>query len=374
MNVVLFVHSLVSDWNHGNAHFLRGIMRELQAQGHDAIAYEPRGGWSRSHLLQDHGEVALSRFAATFPALRSIEYDNETLNLDRALDGADVVIAHEWNEPALIARLGRHRQTRGGYVLLFHDTHHRAVTAPAEIGRFELGGYDGVLCFGAVICSIYRERGWAARAWTWHEAADTFLFRPRPEIGRSGDLVWIGNWGDDERGEELREFLFRPAARLGLRPLICGVRYPAVALAEIAAAGGRYGGWLANAMVPETFARHRLTVHVPRRPYTEALPGIPTIRVFEALACGIPLICAPWSDSERLFRPGRDYLVARSGAEMGAMMQAVLTEPALADSLAASGIETIRTRHTCAHRVAELLDICAQCGSHAARTAAAPAA
>ncbi len=73
MNVVLFVHSLVSDWNHGNAHFLRGIMRELQAQGHDAVAYEPRGGWSRSHLLQDHGEVALSRFAATFPALRSIE-------------------------------------------------------------------------------------------------------------------------------------------------------------------------------------------------------------------------------------------------------------------------------------------------------------
>ena len=372
MKVVLFVHSLVSDWNHGNAHFLRGIMRELLAQGHDAIAYEPRGGWSRSHLLQDHGEAAVGAFAAAFPALRSIEYDSKTLDLDQALDGADLVVAHEWNEPALIARLGRHRQTRGGHVLLFHDTHHRAVTAPQDIGRFDLSGYDGALCFGAVICAIYQERGWSQRAWTWHEAADTALFRPLPGIATTDDLVWIGNWGDDERSAELREFLFSPATRLGLRPLICGVRYPEAALAEIAAAGGGYGGWLANARVPETFARHRLTVHVPRRPYVEALPGIPTIRVFEALACGIPLICAPWSDSERLFRPGRDYLVARNGGEMRTMMQAVLAEPALAEGLAASGLKTIRARHTCAHRVAELLAICAQCRGEAVPAAAAP--
>ena len=57
--------------------------------------------------------------------------------------------------------------------------------------------------------------------------------------------------------------------------------------------------------MPEVFARFRVTVHVPRRPYVEALPGIPTIRVFEALACGIPLVCAPWDDAEGLFTPGR---------------------------------------------------------------------
>ena len=55
-----------------------------------------------------------------------------------------------------------------------------------------------------------------------------------------------------------------------------------------------------------------MTVHVPRRPYVEALPGIPTIRVFEALACGIPLVSAPWADSEGLFPPGRLPLVART--------------------------------------------------------------
>jgi spore maturation protein CgeB len=93
----------------------------------------------------------------------------------------------------------------------------------------------------------------------------------------------------------------------------------------------------------------------------EALPGIPTIRVFEALACGIPLICASWSDSEGLFHPGRDYLVARDGSEMTEMIRAVLADHGLAASLATSGLETVRSRHTCAHRAAELLAICAAC-------------
>ena len=44
MRIVLFCHSLISDWNHGNAHFLRGIASELQACGHHVAAYEPANG------------------------------------------------------------------------------------------------------------------------------------------------------------------------------------------------------------------------------------------------------------------------------------------------------------------------------------------
>ena len=360
MRFAFFVHSLVSDWNHGNAHFLRGVMRELMREGHEAVAYEPRDGWSRTNLVADQGEDAVDRFARTFPRLRSVVYDPEQPDLDRMLDGTDAVIVHEWNEPSLVARIGRHRRSHP-YALLFHDTHHRAATAADEISRFDLSGFDGVLCFGEVIRRIYLRQGWAKRAWTWHEAADTALFRPHPGTAKTGDLVWIGNWGDEERSEELREFLLRPVGALGLRAVLYGVRYPAAALAEIDAAGARYGGWLSNASAPDVFAEHRLTVHVPRRPYVEALPGIPTIRVFEALACGIPLICAPWSDSEGLFRPGRDYLVARDGREMREMIRAVLADPVLAAGLAASGLETIHARHTCANRVADLLAICAAC-------------
>ena len=137
------------------------------------------------------------------------------------------------------------------------------------------------------------------------------------------------------------------------------MRYPEAALATLRRYGARYHGWAANAAAPGLFARHLATVHVPRRFYVERLPGIPTIRVFEALACGIPLVCAPWDDAEGLFRPGRDYLVARTGAEMEGHLRALRSDAGLRQALAASGLATIRARHTCAHRAEELLSIAA---------------
>lgn len=109
--------------------------------------------------------------------------------------------------------------------------------------------------------------------------------------------------------------------------------------------------------MPQAFARHRVTVHVPRRPYVAALPGIPTIRPFEALACAIPLVSAPWSDVEGLFRPGIDYLVAQDGDEMQRCLKEVLSNPALAQELARNGLSRIAGHHTCRHRAAELLTI-----------------
>jgi spore maturation protein CgeB len=135
------------------------------------------------------------------------------------------------------------------------------------------------------------------------------------------------------------------------------VRYPAEARALLADAGIEYRGWLPNYDAPAAFARARVTVHVPRRPYAKALPGIPTIRVFEALACGIPLVSAPWDDVENLFTSGADYLVATNGSAMQSQLRELLNDPARARSLAAHGRRTILARHTCAHRVDELLGV-----------------
>jgi spore maturation protein CgeB len=360
-----FYHSLISDWNHGNAHFLRGVVHELQIRGHEVVVCEPRDGWSRRNLIAEHGARAVARFAAAFPDLRSVEYDLETLDLDAILDQADVVIVHEWNPPELIRRIGRHR-AGSAHRLLFHDTHHRSVSAPDEIGRFGLETYDGILAFGDVVRELYVRRGWTRRAWTWHEAADVRLFRPIEGERREGDLVWVGNWGDGERTAELDAFLLQPVRRLDLAARVYGVRYPEQALRSLAAAGISYGGWLPNYRVPETFARFAVTIHVPRRPYARALPGIPTIRVFEALACGIPLISAPWSDCEGLFRRD-DMLFAADREQMTRHIRAVLADPELARSLAENGLETIRARHTCGHRVDQLLDICAELGAGGAR-------
>lgn len=357
MRIVFFVHSLLSDWNHGNAHFLRGVATELTSRGHDVRVFEPRDAWSLRNLLADHGEAALQGFHAAYPGLASQRYDLATLDLDRALDGADLTIVHEWNDHGLVARIGGHRKHGGGYRLLFHDTHHRSVTAPGEMAAYDLSGYDGVLAFGGVVRDLYLERGWAARAWTWHEAADTRVFHPVEGESKQGDLVWIGNWGDEERTAELHEFLIGPVRDLRLDAQVHGVRYPGAGREALAAAGIEYAGWLPNYEVPRTFARFRMTVHVPRRPYVEALPGIPTIRPFEALACGIPLVSAPWEDAERLFHPGKDYLVARDGAAMKRHLRDLLNDPAMAREISLCGRRTILDRHTCAHRVDELLAI-----------------
>jgi spore maturation protein CgeB len=363
MRIALFVHSLLSDWNHGNAHFLRGIGTELQARGHTVLFFEPRDAWSLRNLLADHGESALDGFRAAYPTLASTRYDLgrlDLLDLDTALDDVDLVLVHEWNDHGLVHRLGEQRKHGNRFRLLFHDTHHRAVSAPGQMAAYDLSGYDGVLAFGAVIRDVYLERGWAERAWTWHEAADARVFRPLADEPREGDLVWIGNWGDDERTAELHEFLIDPARELGLQARVHGVRYPEPARAALAEAGIEYAGWLPNHQVPRAFARFRATVHVPRRPYVEALPGIPTIRPFEALACGIPLISSPWDDAEGLFTPGEDFLVAESGTAMKRCLRDVLNDPDLARQLAERGRRTILERHTCAHRVDELLAIDAE--------------
>jgi spore maturation protein CgeB len=372
MRVVMFVHSLVSDWNHGNAHFLRGIVRELRARGHEVRVLEPSDGWSRAQLVAGQGAGALDLLEQEHADLQSIAYDPGLLDLDAALDGADLVLVHEWNHPALVRAVGDHRRVTGGYRLLFHDTHHRSVSAPDEMAAYDLSAYDGVLAFGEVIRQRYLDAGWANRVWTWHEAADVRRFVPLPRRGPDGDLVWIGNWGDEERTAELEEFLIGPVERLGLRARVHGVRYPPAALARLARARIVYGGWLANHLVPLVYAHFTVTIHVPRRPYVEELPGIPTIRVFEALACGIPLVSAPWEDSEDLFTPGADYLVARDGTAMAARLRDLLDDPPAARALAAHGLGTVLSRHTCAHRVDELLSIVASLQPAPAASASSP--
>ncbi len=356
MKVVMFYHSLVSDWNHGNAHFLRGIASELLAEGHEVEVFEPSDSWSRLNLIERFGNDPLSRFEDAYPELESHIYDSAHFYPEAAIRDADLVIVHEWNTPELVSQIGKLR-LKHPFVLLFHDTHHRMVTEPDVMGRYDLSNYDGVLAYGKVLRDLYLSRKISRRAWVWHEAADVRRFHPKPGVPKDGDVVWIGNWGDEERSAELHEYLIEPVRALGLRAAVYGVRYPGSARVELARAGIEYRGWLPNFQVPDVFARFHLTIHVPRRPYVQALPGIPTIRPFEALACGIPLVSAPWSDVENLFVPGQDMVFAKDGADMQSQLQSLMSDADAREALSKHGLETIQSRHTCAHRVRELMAI-----------------
>ena len=147
MKIVYFSHALTSCWNHGNAHFQRGLLRELQAMGHSIAAYEPADSWSRQNLIIDQGQTAVSNFHTAFPGVEVHTY-NGTEDVSSALYGAQLAIVHEWTDPAIVAAIGRHGSSTPGLTILFHDTHHRAVSDPAAMRAYDLSAYDGILAFG----------------------------------------------------------------------------------------------------------------------------------------------------------------------------------------------------------------------------------
>jgi spore maturation protein CgeB len=363
LRIAYFAHTLRSDWNNGNAHFLRGLMRGLVRLGHEIVVLEPETEWSIENLRNEpEGERALRNFAETYSDFKVSTYRRDCPEPERCfrerLRGMDIVILHEWNQPELAQMLLAIRQQLG-YKLLFHDTHHRASSSPDQLQRFGLKRFDGIISFGDALSELYRDRFGLEHVWTLHEAADTSVFKPHPEITRQEEIVWVGNWGDDERAAEISEFLLKPAAtlRAAARTTIYGVRYPESALRALSDAGVTYGGYLPNLDAPLLYARAKATVHVPRQQYTGAMKGIPTIRVFEALACGIPLVSAPWEDAEELFRAG-DLRWATNAAEMTAALRTLLTDKAAAEDQALRGLETILSRHTCLHRAKQLTEIC----------------
>ena len=362
----IFAHSWMSDWNHGNAHFLRGLAQELMNLGHEVRGYEEENAWSRKNLHEEGEETesrAVQQFREAFPQLevRTYRPGADFDNFAKAeLGAADIVLVHEWNRPETANSILQ-RKRKLGFRVLFHDTHHRAYTSAKEILQFKLAEFDGVLAFGEAIRRIYQDGFGVPRTWTFHEAADTAHFKWM-SAAKDTDVVWVGNWGDEERTRELQEFLVQPATSVRSKVAVYGVRYPRAAQAKLADAGIEYRGYLPNLAAPRAYARSQLTLHVPRKFYSNGLSGVPTIRVFETLACGIPLLCAPWSDTEGLFTQGEDYVCVENGKAMEAEIRYFLRDGRARQQLAAHGLRTIQEKHTCAHRARQLIDICEELG------------
>jgi spore maturation protein CgeB len=361
LSIAYFAHSLRSDWNNGNAHFLRGLLRSMGQLNHDVLIFEPVDGWSIENLKSESMRTySLQQFSDIYPDLVIHPYGSSCVaSLEcwrELLHNTDIVIVHEWNPPELAQTLLQLRDEIS-FRLVFHDTHHRASSAPEQLRLLGIDRFDAVLVFGEALATIYRERFDIQRVWTLHEAADTTVFKPLPRLRKENDIVWIGNWGDGERSAEIKEFLLFPARELSdCRFTVFGVRYPDDGLMALRDAGVHYGGYLTNLCAPSAYAAARLTVHIPRQQYATAMKGIPTIRIFEALACGIPLISAPWQDSESLFREG-DFLTVRNAVEMRRAMKYVLRDPEAAKAQALRGLETVLTHHTCRHRAQQLSTI-----------------
>lgn len=357
----LFYQSVISDWNHSNAHFLRGLMRALQARGHSTVCYEQVDNWSLTNLLASN-PAAIDEFRRDFPDLPFHRYDvadQLEATLRSQLARADIALVHEWNDPRVIRMVGRLAEEMGVRAL-FHDTHYRVVLDEAHRNQLDLGRYERILAYCPSVAERYRALGFEAVS-VLHEAADTTVFAPQP-VPRTTDVVFVGNYGDGDRSDELEDYVFEPRRTLPhLRYAVYGVRYPPEVLSRLSnGLDITYGGWLPNVRVPRIYSSARVVLHVPRRQYVELLPGTPTIRVFEALASGACLVSLPWDDTDHLFDVDRDYVVAHSPAEMRDLIGWLCEDEAARSAFGQRGLQTILRRHTCGHRADELLGLLAR--------------
>ncbi len=264
LRLAYFAHTIRSDWNNGNAHFLRGLLRALGQLGHDVTAFEPEHEWSVENLL---GEPNGKTFA---PAIcrdvsRTSRFNIRRSNAATRVSGERACAISISScctngiRPSLRTLCWLAREDLG-CKLLFHDTHHRASSSPEQIERFGIQRFDGVLAFGEALRRIYRERFGIERVWTLHEAADTTVFHPIPCVERDDAMVWIGNWGDGERSREIRDVSASAGGALRRsshtrRCTVCAIRRRA--RRHCANTVSSYGGYLPNLDAPALYAHGR---------------------------------------------------------------------------------------------------------------------
>ena len=368
----LFCHSLLSDWNHGNAHFLRGVVTELRrARPRRRGLRAARRAGALPNLRRRPRRARRSpASAAPIPRSRSQPLRPRRRSTSTRRSTAPTwCIVHEWNDHELVRahrRAPRARRRATGCSSTTPTT--AAVTDAARDGRLRpVATTTACSRSASVIRDLYLARGWAQRAWTWHEAADTRVFRPHRRTRRAqATSSGSATGATTSAPRELREFLIEPVARArphGARPRRALSR--AGARRRSRARGHRVRRLAAQLEVPRglrPLPRHRARAAAPVRRGAARHPDDP--RRSRRWPAASRWSRAPWDDAEGLFRRATTSSSRATATRCARTCARCSHDPELRRaSSPRTGCETILARHTCAHRVDELLAIVAELGS-----------
>jgi len=260
--------------------------------------------------------------------------------------------------------VGRWAQATAKGVTAFYDIDTPVTLAKLAAGDFEylspelIPGYDVYLSFtgGPVLREIERRYGSpAARALYCSVDAETYAPVDTP---RRWDLSYLGTYSPD-RQPTLERLLIEPAIRApNLRFCVAGPQYPP----EVA--------WPANverlehvppAEHPAFYAASRFTLNVTRADMIAA-GWSPSVRLFEAAACGTPTISDVWDGLDELFEPGREIVLAQGAATV---LDRLRTTSELGSrAMGAAARRRILAAHTSAHRATELEALLQAAASH----------
>jgi spore maturation protein CgeB len=346
MKIVIFGLTISSSWGNGHATIWRGLCRALAERGHCVVFFEQDRPYYAAH--RDYFSIPGGR-------LRLYQSWSEASPVARQeLADADAALVTSFCSDGVAA--SALMLETGVRVRAFYDLDTPVTLDALEsgqsvdyIGPRGLADFDVVFSYtGGRALDLLRSRLGARRVVPLYGSVDPLVHRPvLPETRFAADLSYLGTYAAD-RQATLETLFIEPARRLpDQRFLIGGAQYPQ----EFPWAANIYFvQHLEPAQHPAFFSSSRLTLNVTRRAM-KAMGYCPSGRLFEAAACGTPIISDAWIGLEQFFAPDTEILIANTSEDVAQALQ--LSDGAL-KRMARQARERALNEHTALHRVFEL--------------------
>jgi spore maturation protein CgeB len=363
LNIVILGLSITSSWGNGHATTFRALARELQALGHHVTFLERDVPWYASHRDLPEPPFCKTHLYGGLDELRE-RFGGTLQHADAVIVGSFVPQGVEVGEWALETACG---------VVAFYDIDTPVTLAKLRRRDFEyltpdlVRKYPLYLSFsgGKTIQTLEGEFG-SPRARPLYCSVDPDLYLPQKGQPPSWDLGYMGTYSEDRQPP--LDLLLLQAARSWPegRFVVAGPQYPA----DIS--------WPANVERVEHLppARHRsfynsqrFTLNITRSDMI-AMGHSPSVRLFEAAACGVPVISDWWEGLDELFTPGEEILISHSPAETLHFLKNI--PPEEANRIGTRARQKTLNSHTARHRARELVNHLQECAA-GTRQPASPA-
>ena len=360
MKLVIFGLTISSSWGNGHATLWRGLLRALASRGWQIVFFE-----------KDVPYYARHRDELDLPGVKLVLYDDWDSIRSAAqaeLDGAEVGLVSSYCPDGIAASdllLDSPAQLRVFYDLDTPVTlgELRRGTELSYIGPGGLAAFDLVLSYtgGTALQALQSELGARCTA-PLYGSVDPQVHHPVAPVEHfRADLSYLGTYAED-RQAKLENLLIEPARRLPQRRfLIGGAQYPA----EFPWTENIY---FTRHAPPDQhaafFSSSRLTLNITRQAMA-AMGYCPSGRLFEAAACGTPILSDWWQGLDEFYKPGREILVAETSEDAVA---AVESSDAELRAVAEAAYQRTLDQYTSTRRAAELETLLRD--AHAGRMAA----
>ncbi len=351
LRIVILGLSITSSWGNGHATIYRGLVRELAARGHDVLFLEYDKPWYAAHRDEAFptGGGRIELYAGAEDLKR---------RFGGALEAADCVMVGSYVPEGI--EIGRWITEHAGGVSIFYDIDTPVTQAAIALESCEYlsaevaSHYDAYLSFtgGPILNEI--ESAFGLRVVRpFYCCVDPALYYPEP-CGKQFDLGYLGTYCRD-RQPRLDELLVNPAKLDSQsRFAVAGPLYPETLawppnvrrLSHVAPGEHR-----------AFYGVQRFTLNLTREDMLR-WGYSPSVRLFEAAACGVPIITDRWPGLDTFFVPGKEILTADTGAEVLDFLHELGDRKAQA--IAQRARRRVLKEHTAARRAAELENLVAE--------------